>query len=67
MNTDYSLHFFIAPAGQRIEYARIQLKKERTWIGQTISLSRLDSSFVKTIRANAADNSEMMGGMDGDS
>jgi hypothetical protein len=67
MNMHCSLHFFVTPEGQKIEYARIRRKMGRTWIGQTIHLSRLDSDLVKTMRSQANGNSKEMGEMDGDS
>jgi len=53
MNLHYSLHFFITPTGQKIEYARIGRKMGRTWVGQTVSLSRLDSNLLIKIRSQA--------------
>lgn len=66
MNIRCSLHFFLTPEGQKIEYARIQRKMGRTWIGQTINLSRLDNSLVETIRSKVKGNAKDMGGIDGD-
>lgn len=66
MNIHCSLHFVLTPEGKKIEYARIQRKMGRTWIGQTIYLSRLDNSLVKTIRSKAKGNAKDMSGIDGD-
>jgi hypothetical protein len=66
MNIHCSLHFFLTPEGQKLEYARIQRKIDRTWIGQTINLSRLDDSLVKTICSKAKGSAKDMGGIDGD-
>lgn len=66
MNIHCSLHFFLTPEGKKIEYARIQRKMGRTWIGQTIHLSRLDNSLVKTIRCKDKVNAKDMSGIDGD-
>ena len=66
MKIHCSLHFFLTPESQKIEYARIQRKMGRTWIGQTIHLSRLDNSLVKMIRSKAKGNAKDMGGIDGD-
>lgn len=45
-----SFHCFITTSDQKIEYARIQRKIGRVWIGQTVSLSQPPAELRPTKR-----------------